>query len=71
MKCNINNSNIFIKWYGYAVISNGDTIRVVSDWYHQSVFDNISINMDGNEIKDYITYEGICFRKVRFLYLKF
>jgi hypothetical protein len=66
MECNINGSIITIKWYGSAVISSGDTIRAMSNWYHQSVFDNISINMDNNEIENYITYEGMCFGKVSF-----
>jgi hypothetical protein len=61
---------VFIKWYGSAVISSGDTIRANSNWYHQPIFDNISINMDSNEIEDYTTYDGLCFGKVRFLHLK-
>ena len=66
MECDLNSSTIFIKWSGSAVISSGDTIRAMSDWYCQSIFDNISINMDSNEIGNYITYDGMCFGKVRF-----
>lgn len=57
-------TSIFIKWYGSAVISSNDTIRANSDWYQQAVFDNISINMDSDEIKNYVTSDGMCFGKV-------
>ena len=59
-------SNIFIKWYSSAKISSNDTIRVNSNWYQQAVFDNISINMNVDEIEDYITNDGMCFGKVNF-----
>lgn len=61
-----NTNGLIIKWYGSAVISSGDTIRAISNWYNQPIFDNISINMDSNEIEDYTTYDGLCFGKVRF-----
>ena len=62
----INNATIFIKWYNSAVISSSDTIRANSNWYHQAVFDNISINMNSNEIENYVTNDGMCFGKVNF-----
>ncbi|RGB25020.1 hypothetical protein C1646_772326 [Rhizophagus diaphanus] len=34
-----------------------------------SMFDNISINMDSNEIGEYTTYDGLCFGKVLMLCL--
>jgi hypothetical protein len=43
-----------------------DTIRANSNWYQQAVFDNISINMNSDEIKNYITSDGMCFGKVLF-----
>ena len=58
---------VYIKWYGFAVISSGNTIRANSNWYRQPIFDNISINMDINEIGDYTTYDGLCFGKVLIL----
>lgn len=61
-----NDSIVLIKWYGSAVISSGDTIHANSNWYHQPIFDNVSINMDENESEEYTTYDGICFGKVRF-----
>jgi hypothetical protein len=65
----INHLIVSIKWYRSAVISSGDTIRANSNWYCQPIFDNISINMDSNEIEDYTTFDGLCFGKVRFLQL--
>ena len=59
-------SNIFIKWYSSAKISSNDTIWANSNWYQQAVFDNISINMNVDEIEDYITNDGMCFGKVNF-----
>ena len=59
-------ANIFIKWYSSAKISSNDTIRANSNWYQQAVFDNISINMNIDEIEDYITNDGMCFGKVNF-----
>ena len=56
---------VSIKWYGSVVISSGDVIHASSNWYHQSIFDNISINMDSNQSEDYTTYDGLCFGKVR------
>jgi len=67
---NTNNLIVFVKWYGSAIISSGDTIRANSNWYHQPIFDNISINMDSNESGDYTTYDGLCFGKVRFFIFK-
>jgi len=67
---NTNNLIVFVKWYGSAVISSGDTIHANSNWYHQPIFDNISINMDSNESGDYTTYDGLCFEKVRFFIFK-
>lgn len=65
-----NTNSLFIKWYGSAVISSGDTIRANSNWYNQPIFDNISINMDSNERGEYTTYDGLCFGKVRFFIFK-
>src|SRR3954468_4785745 len=62
----VNYETITIKWYSLAVISNSDPIWANSNWYKQAVFDNISINMRSDEIENYITYEGMCFRKVLF-----
>ena len=56
--------DIFVKWYKSAVISSGDTIRAISEWYNHSIFDNISINMCNDEIEDYTTNNGMCFGKV-------
>ena len=53
-----------IKWCSSSVISNSDTIRALSNWYHQAAFDNISIYMDNNETEDYITHDEMCFGKV-------
>ncbi|GBB91572.1 hypothetical protein RclHR1_18950001 [Rhizophagus clarus] len=58
------NRNIFIKWYKSAIISSGDTIRAMSDWYNQAIFDNISININSDEIDKYDTCDGMCFGKV-------
>ena len=55
---------MIVKWYKVAVISSGDVIRAISNWYQQEVFDNISVNMSPDEIKDYITHDGMCFGKV-------
>ncbi len=60
------NDNVFVKWYKSAIISSGDTIRVISDWYHQAIFQNILINMNSDEIDDYNTCDGMCFNKVIF-----
>ena len=35
-------NDTIIKWYSSAVISSGDTIWAISNWYHQAAFDNIS-----------------------------
>lgn len=59
-------ATICIKWYSSAVISSSDTIRANSNWYQQAVFDNISINMNSDEIEDYTTNDGMCFGKVNF-----
>ena len=56
-------TNIFIKWYSSAKISSNDTIQANSQ---QAVFDNISINMNADEIEDYIINDGMCFGKVNF-----
>ncbi len=60
----ISSDDIFVKWYKSAVISSGDTIRAISEWYNHSIFDNISINMCNDEIEDYTTNNGMCFGKV-------
>ena len=57
-------NNAVIKWCSSSVISNSDTIRALSNWYHQVAFNNISIYMDNNETEDYITHDGMCFGKV-------
>ena len=57
-------TTIFIKWYSSATISSRDTIHAISNWYHQAAFDNISINMNSDEIEDYTTHDGMCFGKV-------
>jgi hypothetical protein len=62
----VNDETITIKWYSSAVISSSDTIRANSNWYQQAVFDNISINMNSDEIKNYITSDGMCFGKILF-----
>ncbi|PKY60677.1 hypothetical protein RhiirA4_431298 [Rhizophagus irregularis] len=54
---------VSVKWYRSAVISSRDTVRANSNWYGQPIFDNVSINMDSNEIEDYTTYDGLCFGK--------
>jgi len=61
---NISCDDICVKWYKSAVISSGDIIRAISNWYHQAVFDNISVNMSTDETEDYITHDGTCFGKV-------
>jgi len=61
---NVNSDDVIVKWYKAAVISSGDVIRAISNWYQQEVFDNISVNMSPEEIKDYITYDGTYFGKV-------
>ncbi|PKY62910.1 hypothetical protein RhiirA4_490315, partial [Rhizophagus irregularis] len=55
---------VSVKWYRSAVISSRDTVRANSNWYGQPIFDNVSINMDSNEIEDYTTYDGLCFGKI-------
>jgi hypothetical protein len=60
----IRNKDVFVKWYKSAIISSGDTIRAISEWYNQAIFDNISINMSSDEIEDYTTNDGMCFGKV-------
>jgi hypothetical protein len=65
----MNDDDISIKWYKSAEISSGDTIRAVSNWYHQVLFDNISVNMNSDENEDYTTYDGTCFGKVILLIL--
>lgn len=62
----LNNTLIVIKWYSSAVISSSDTIRANSSWYQQAVFDNISVNMNSNEVEDYVTNDGMCYGKVFF-----
>ena len=62
-------SNIFIKWYSFAKISSNDTIWANSNWYQQAVFDNISININVDEIENYITNDGMCFGKVNFQFI--
>ena len=42
---NVNSDDVIVKWYKAAVISSGDVIRAISNWYQQEVFDNISVNM--------------------------
>ena len=60
----MNNTIILIKWYSSAIISSGDTIRAISEWYNQAVFNDISINMDSDDTEDYITCNGMFFGKV-------
>jgi hypothetical protein len=60
----MSNKDIFVKWCKSAIISSGDTIRAISEWYNQAIFDNISINMCSDEIEDYTTNNGMCFGKV-------
>lgn len=64
---NINSDDVFVKWYKSTVISSGDTVRAISNWYQQAVFDNISVNMSTDEIGDYITHDGMCFGKVNII----
>ncbi|CAB5392091.1 unnamed protein product [Rhizophagus irregularis] len=64
---NVNYETITIKWYSSAVISSSDSIQANSNWYKQAVFDNISINMHSEEVENYITHNGMCFRKVLML----
>jgi len=66
MNNDVNDETITIKWYSSAVISSSDTIQANSNWYQQAIFNNISINMNSDEIEDYTTNDGMCFGKVNF-----
>ena len=60
--------DVLVKWYKSAIVSSGDTIRAISEWYNQAIFDNISINMCSNEIENYTTNNGMCFGKVSIIF---
>ncbi len=51
----MSNKKVFVKWYKSAIVSSDNMIRVISKWYNQAIFNNISINMYSNEIEDYTT----------------
>jgi hypothetical protein len=48
---------------------NGDCIGVVSKYYNEPEFSNVSINMNVEETDNYNTDDGTCFGKVLFIQL--
>lgn len=60
--------NTSISWYSYTnMVASGDYIRAKSKYYNQPEFSNVSINMNEEEVDDYITDEGLCFAKVNII----
>jgi hypothetical protein len=57
-------NNTTISWYSYAIVASGDYIRAKSMYYNEASFNDVSINMSGEEIGDYSTDMGACFGKV-------
>jgi len=60
----LSNKEVFIIWYKSAIIFSDDTICANFNCYQQAIFNNISINMNHDKIKDYTTHDGMCFDKV-------
>ena len=59
---NINESNVSI--YGSVTLENGAIIRATSSFHGKPWFSNISIHMNSDELFDYTSNQGICYRQV-------
>ncbi|CAG8567284.1 1076_t:CDS:1, partial [Dentiscutata erythropus] len=55
---------IFVNWYNSAISSSRDTIRAMSDYYNNTQFDNISVNINTEKVDQYSTDNGACFVKI-------
>jgi len=55
---------IIVEWYNSATISSRDIIHARSQYYHHAQFDNVSINMNAEEMDQYSTDNRACFAKV-------
>ena len=52
--------------YGSVILENGAIIRTLNKYHNKSLFSNVSIAMNSEELFDYSTDDGLCYRQVRF-----
>jgi hypothetical protein len=50
--------------YGSVTIENGAIIRATNNYYSKPWFSNVSVHMDSDELFDYTSDQGICYRQV-------
>ena len=58
-----------IEWYNKATVSSIDVIRAKSQYYNFLAFSNVTISMDAEDALNYNTAEGVCFGKVKLIYI--
>ena len=57
-----------VKIYGSVTLENGAIIRATNSYYNKPWFSNVSVQMNSDEIFDYVTDCGICYGQVNVIY---
>jgi len=53
-----------IKIYSSVTLKNSAILRTKNDFHHRPWFSNIAVNMNDEELSDYLSDEGICYAQV-------
>lgn len=53
-----------IKIFGSVTLNNGAILRTTNKYHNRPWFSNIAVNMDSNELFDYLSDSGICYAQV-------
>ena len=67
----INNSTIDearIRIYGSVTLSNGAIVRATSNFHNREWFSKVAISMSSEELDDYISDQGVCYRQVIYMF---
>lgn len=53
-----------IKIYSSVTLKNGAILRTKNDFHHRPWFSNIAVNMNEEELSEYLSDKGICYAQV-------
>ena len=56
-----------VKIYGSVTLENGAIIRATNNYYNKPWFSNVSVQMNSDELFDYVSDCGICYGQVNII----
>jgi hypothetical protein len=64
----INLNDYIIKIYSSITLENSSIIRATENYYRKAWYSNVSIAINSDELFEYLSDQGICYRQVFFIF---